>query len=163
MPITTTLKPWLIAVGAIIGAVLAMMITFITVLEVYHDNWVPTEAKVITTEIVSSREGTLTWSLMANISYIVATERHDKSEFKILHKDLREQTVAEQAEWPSGKTFTIYVNSDDPDSVSLSPDGGREALAVFLAILTPLFLAAVGFPVYLIARRSHRSRKSHTT
>jgi hypothetical protein len=48
--------------------------------------------------------------------------RYEKSDYKILHQSLREDTVEQQREWPAGKRFVVYVESDDPNAISLSPD-----------------------------------------
>jgi len=134
-----------------------MIAAFTLTLALYPDEWLPAEAEVIATRIESSREGTPSWALNADIFYEMGGTRYGKPNYKILHQSLREDTVEQQRKWPAGKRFVVYVESDDPNAISLSPDGGREGLAVTLALLTPAFIIAIALLSVLLVKRVRMS------
>lgn len=135
-----------------------MLVAFQVTRALFPDDWMPVEAEVETTRVLSSREGSLTWTLLADVTYQVDARRYTKSDFKILHETEREDTLARQGQWPVGKLFTVYVQSSDPQSIALVKDGGRESLAVAVAALTPGLLIIVVFAVILVRRRGRRHR-----
>jgi hypothetical protein len=153
VPAKAARNQWIVAASAVAAIGLSMIIAFTLTLALYPDEWLPAEAEVIATRIESSREGTLSWNLNADIFYEIDGTRYERSDYKILHQSLREDTVERQREWPAGKRFVVYVESDDPNAISLSPDGDREALAVVLALLTPAFIIAVALLSVLLVRR----------
>lgn len=131
-------KRFLLMMCAIIP--LAMLTVFILVLEFYQGDWQPVEAEVQSTQIVSTRPGTLQWSLMADVSYNVDGNNYTSERLEVARDSVRDVTAAEQTNWPSGRKFQIYYNPHAPQSVSLVSDGGREAFAVMASVLTPLVI-----------------------
>lgn len=131
-------KRFLLMMSAIVP--LSMLTVFILVLEYYPEHWQPVEAEIQTSKIVSTRPGTLQWSLMANVSYLVDGKTYTRKRLEVFRDSEQDVTVKEQASWPAGRKLQIYYNPFAPQSVSLVADGGREAFAVMAAILTPLGL-----------------------
>ncbi len=156
-----TLRPPVTVFAAILCTLFAMIVAFLTTRALFPDNWRPTEAEIISTHIVSSREGGLTWKILAEIQYKRDGASNRLSNFKILHESEREDAVARQEQWPNGKVFTIYVNPKNELGVSLVPDGGRESLAVAVAVLTPAASICIIFAAILLRRRQLTTIPTH--
>ncbi|MDQ8186958.1 DUF3592 domain-containing protein [Pelagicoccus sp. SDUM812002] len=152
-----TRTPWVIAIAALLGLCFSMLLTSLATHALFPDDWLPVEAEIKATRVVSSREGSLTWSLLADVAYEVDGMPYVKSGLKILHKTEREDTLDSQGQWRVGKSFTIYVKADDPQRISLLADGGRESLVVAITVLTPAFLIVTFFTAFLIRRSRLKS------
>lgn len=148
----STVKSGLIGVGIVVGLMIAaaMAVQFL-----YPSAWHPLEATVQRARIERTRPGTPQWSLMVDATYEVAGRRYETSQ-DVFHDAERSVTEAEQARWPAGRTFTLYVDTDDPESTSLVADGGRQAATVVAVILTPLILMVLGFIVILVRQARER-------
>lgn len=139
----------LLAVATVVGS---MLIVALIVSNVYPDDWRPVEATVQASHIQRTRPGTPQWSLMVVSTYDVSSRRYETTKDVFRNPDLS-VTEAEASQWPPGRTLTLYFNANNPESVSLDPDGGREATTVAAVILTPLVVFIVGFIVLLVRRR----------
>jgi Protein of unknown function (DUF3592) len=144
----TRLSRVLLAV-AVLGGL--MLIVGFAVSLLYPDDWRPVAATVRASHIESTRPGTVQWTLMVDAAYVVDGRAYETNSDVFRDSD-RAVTEAEAGKWPAGRTFMLYVDTDNPRSVSLVPDGGREAATVTAVILTPLLVIMIGF-VVLLARQ----------
>lgn len=101
--------------------------------------------------IERTRPGTLQWSLLVDATYEVSGRRYATT-VDVFHDSEIAVTEAQAKEWPAGRTLTLFYNANNPRSMSLVADGGREATAVTAAILTPLVVLLIGFVVFLVRR-----------
>lgn len=135
-----------------VAIVIALMIAAATAVQLlYPGDWQPVEATVRGTRIESTRPGTVQWSLIVDSTYDVSGHVYEAAT-DVFHNSDRTFTEAEQTKWPVGRTFTLFVDADDPQSTSLVADGGRQAATVVAVILTPLLLMIAGFVAYVVAR-----------
>lgn len=150
-------KAWRRLFLILFGVPAAMIASFVLVLSLLDGDWKPVEAKVLSAEIVSTRSGSLTWSILVDAAYEVDGARYERQRLDVFHDVEYDVSEARLADWSEGKRFTLYVDPADPQSSSLAADGGREALAVVAAMLTPMLIALVTF-IVLIARRARAAR-----
>jgi hypothetical protein len=94
---------------------------------------------------------TPSWALQIVASFEISGRRHE-GRVDVFRDPERSVTEAEASKWPAGRTFTLYSNANNPESVSLAPDGGRQAAVVTAVILTPLVVLTIGFVVFLFRR-----------
>jgi hypothetical protein len=135
----------------------AMLSIYIISLELLQKDWIRSEARIEQTTIKHTRPGTPAWSLIAEISYQLKNQSYTHKGLEIFRDKARQITKAEQANWPEGKVIIIYINPDNPNSVSLASDGDRQALAILAAILTPMAMIILGLIFLLIKRLRGKS------
>lgn len=119
----------------------------------YPDDWRPVEAVARSThlKLVNVSRGNDAWALMVEAAYEVAGRPFEATAAVFRDRE-RSVTEAEVEKWPAGRTFTLYFDADNPESVSLYPDGGREAVIVAAVLLTPLVVGLVALIVFLVRR-----------
>lgn len=143
------------AIGAaiVVGSMIAVG-AFVN--SVYPDDWRSTEATVAATrtEYVGSR--TPEWVLRVDATYDVARRAYTAST-DVFRNPERTVTEAEGSNWPVGRKFTLYFNANNPQSASITSDGGRQAVTVLAVILTPLVVILAGWIVVMVRRRQTAS------
>lgn len=146
----------LLWVAAIVGP---MVMAGWAVVALYPDDWRAAEATVRSSHIksVNISRGNDQWALVVDATYEAAGHRYDASEI-VFRNENRDVTEAQTSNWPAGRTFTLYFDADAPDSVSLMPDGGREAVIVMVVLLTPLVVFFTWFVVFMVRRRRLTSK-----
>ncbi len=134
---------------------IAMVVVFLVVNSIGHDEWVAVDATVLHTSIeYQSTGGPPDWGLIANFSYRVGNKEYTENSHTIF-SDIDEDIVnAEQQKWSPGRTLTLYYHPEDPTLTSLSHDGGREGWAVTAALMTPMVIMA--FVILAILIRKNR-------
>ena len=130
----------------------AMIIVGVLVDAVLPTHWQPVQASVQSANIASVRKGTPGWAIQADASYEFDGRVYETRRDVLVDAD-RDVVLDALDDWPSGREFTLYVNMDAPESVSLYPDGGRSGAVAAAVILTPALIVMIGFIVLLIRRR----------
>lgn len=143
------------AVGAAI-VVGSMIAVGAAVNSLYPDDWRSTEAAVRATRTAHVGSRTPEWVLRVDASYVVAGRPYTAST-DVFRNPERSITEAESLNWPPGRTFKLYFNAEDPESVSIISDGGRKAVTVLAVILTPLVVILASLIVVMMRRRQTTS------
>ena len=138
----------LLSAATIAGAMLAVGIA---VSYLYPDDWRAVEASVQSSRVMDASSRTPSWALQVNAGFEISGRRHEGS-VDVFRDPERSVAEAEASKWPAGRTFTLYSDANNPESVSLAPDGGRRATVVTAVILTPLVVLTIGFVVFLFRR-----------
>ncbi|HHI82346.1 MAG TPA: DUF3592 domain-containing protein, partial [Rhizobiales bacterium] len=136
-------------------AVLAITaIVFLVVRQTGGGPWTPVNATVITTKIDRFRgSGPPQWALYADYEYRVSGRRYHQKALRVYSNPDRAAVSAEQKKWPPGRVFTVYYYPQDPRQTSLDRDGGRERLAIVVAVFTPFVLMIAAMIAIQIFRR----------
>lgn len=136
-----------------IGLILAgMVLAGLAVSMIYPDTWQDVPATVQSTKIHEVRYGKPGWALRARASYDVGAQQYETLQDVYRNTDL-DAVEAQAANWPVGRVFPIYVDARNPDNVSQTADGGREAAIVTAVILSPLIVGLVALIVVVMRRR----------
>jgi hypothetical protein len=142
------LRRILLSAAIIVGAMFAVGLT---VSSIYPDDWRAVEASVQSSRVIDVSSRTSSWALEVNAGFEISGRRHE-GRVDVFRDPERSVTEAEASKWPAGRAFTLYSDANNPESVSLAPDGGRRATVVTAVILTPLVVLTIGFVVFLFRR-----------
>lgn len=149
MELSQRLKRVLVWAAIVLGAMIAVGLL---VRVLYPSDWRPVEAEVRSSQVVESGGRSAEWVVRLATTHEVAGQRYDAS-VDISRDRTPAGAEAEAVNWPPGRKLILHFNADDPASVSLAADGGREATIVLAVSLTPLFVGLVGLIGTLVRRR----------
>ncbi|HRN84548.1 MAG TPA: DUF3592 domain-containing protein [Hyphomicrobium sp.] len=147
------LKTTLAWLGYIVGS---MLLVGLAVNALYPADWRETEATVQSAEVADGGGRSPEAVVRVRASYEVSGRPHEAS--VVVFRDRHRSAAAAEADnWRAGRTLTLYVNQANPGSVSLSADGGRQAMTVVAVLATPLVAFIVGLAAVVMRRRRQRS------
>ncbi len=150
------LKFVLLALAVVAGA---MLVVGSAVALLYPDDWRRVEATVQGAHIESTRPGTPQWALRVDSTYEVDGKTYETAS-DVFHDPEYSVAEAQIGKWPPGRSLTLYFDAENPHSVSLVPDGGREAMTVMAVVLTPLVVIIIAFCVLLARQLSANARQT---
>lgn len=146
------LRRILLSVAVIAGA---MFIVGIAVNALYPDDWRAVEATVRSSRVADVSSRSPDWVLRVDVTFAVSGRSYQATT-SVFRDPERSVTEVAASKWPAGRTFTLYSDANNPQRVSLAPDGGRQATVVTAVILTPLVVLITGFIVFLFRqKRTH--------
>ena len=123
---------------------------------IYPDDWRPTEATVIAATVADGGGRSPNSVVRVRARYDVSGHPYE-APFNVFRHNKRPPAEVELANWPAGRTFTVYFNQSNPASASLSADGGRQAMTVLAVLMTPLIAFFVGLTIVVMRRRRKRA------
>lgn len=145
----------------ILGALalpLAMLVVFVIVISTGHKEWVAVDAQVVATEIEPQRDGgPPEWALIARVSYSVNDTVYSQGTHDLFSDEEWDVVSKEQQQWPLGTHLTVFHHPENPASSSLARDGGRQAMAVVAALMTPMVLVVFTLLIFFLRKRSGKN------
>jgi hypothetical protein len=109
------LKQMALVLAVFVGA---MIIVGVLVDAVLPRHWQPVQASVQSANIASIRMGTPEWAIQADARYEFHGRVYETRRDVFVDAD-RDVALDALDDWPAGREFTLYVNMDAPESVSL--------------------------------------------